>query len=166
MVADQLKWISQNLTKKIKCNISDFSKAFDLVDHQTFLEKLFNIGLDKRSVMWVSSFLSSQQDKVKIGSFFSYTIYISIGVLQYGHYSPLFCNLFSKSIFTCFLDSDSLLLTDDFKAYRIINSLYDQKRLQDDLCADWCPKNKLNLNVDKCCIIFSKIRNNSTLPIH
>ncbi|XP_050517767.1 uncharacterized protein LOC126892301 [Diabrotica virgifera virgifera] len=52
-----------------------------------------------------------------------------------------------------------VMLADDLKFWRVIDSLKDQALLQDDLdrLHNWCNQNKLHLNIKKCCFIsFSR----------
>lgn len=141
--------------KQVDSIYTDFSKAFDQVDHLTFLHRLYSLGFDTAFVQWVQSFLSDQQQRVRIGSFQSDPINVTSGVPQGGHCSPLFFILFMNSIFECFQNSDGLAFADDLKVSKVINSLNDQLLLQADLdrLAEWCQSFKLNLNISKCCHI-------------
>ncbi|XP_050512392.1 uncharacterized protein LOC126888303 [Diabrotica virgifera virgifera] len=133
--------------KQVDAVYTDFSKAFDQVDHNIFLRRLFDIGFDVSAVGWIKSLLSERRQMVKIGAFKSDAICVTSGVPQGGHCSLMFFNLFVDSIFDCFAD--------DFKAYRIMNCQTDQQLLQDDLdrLTQWRHINKLNLNKSKCCLI-------------
>lgn len=141
--------------KQVDAVYTDFSKAFDRVDHGIFLNKLCDLGFGTAALGWIESFLVGHQQKVRIGSFQSEAIFVTSGVPQGGHCSPIFFDLFVNTIFDCFQNSDALAFADDVKIYKTINSIRDQSLLQDDLnrLADWCRENKLNLNVSKCCFI-------------
>ena len=39
----------------------DLQKAFDTVDHQVLLNKLYSIGLDEMSLQWFESYLSERR---------------------------------------------------------------------------------------------------------
>ena len=141
---------------------TDFSKAFDSVDHSLLLMKLLSIGFNIRMVRWVGSFLSNRVQRVKIGSYQSDIIAATSGVPQGGHCSPLFFNLFINDIKYCFQYSKPLLFADDLKFYRTISGAEDQRLLQSDLnrLVSWCENNKLKLNVAKCFhISFFRIQN-------
>ena len=45
----------------------DYSKAFDLVDHNTLIKKFLNLGVPVVLVSWVHGFLSNRRQRVKLG---------------------------------------------------------------------------------------------------
>lgn len=138
---------------------TDFSKAFDKVDHCALSTKLFNLGIRNPFHSWLVSFITGRQQYVKCTSFNSSLFKINTGVPQGSHLAPLLFNLFINDI--KFLNSNTLLYADDMKIYRIITSPADNLLLQDDLnrLSTWCTQNNLSLNINKCKIItFSKNR--------
>ena len=48
----------------------DLQKAFDTIDHDVLLQKLYAIGFSKRTVNWFKSCLSSRSFKVNLGIIF------------------------------------------------------------------------------------------------
>ena len=49
----------------------DFSKAFDRVNPNILVQKLFSLGVSKSIIMWIVSFLTGRQQAVKYGSVIS-----------------------------------------------------------------------------------------------
>ena len=51
--------IFDNLEKEKQTDliVMDFSKAFDKVDHNLLIYKLFNLGVNLKRVSWIKSFL-------------------------------------------------------------------------------------------------------------
>jgi len=60
----------------------DITKAFDTVNHQILLNKLYAIGFRGHIFHWFSSYLKNRTQKVKVGSSLSNTAVISMGVPQ------------------------------------------------------------------------------------
>ena len=138
---------------------TDFSKAFDRVNHGLLLAKLEAIGFGVRSLRWFQSFLFGRTQKVKIGNFESGSIEVTSGVPQGGHCSPLLFNLFLCDIENYIGYCEYLLYADDLKLFRVVNNEGDSTLLQESLTsfAEWSDLNGLSLNAAKCSSIsFSK----------
>lgn len=131
---------------------TDFSKAFDKVNHNLLLHKLNNLGFNDLILTWLRSFLTGRRQRVKIGNNKSKEIEVLSGVPQGSHCAPLLFSLFVNDISLHINDCDFLLFADDLKLYRSINTREDQEFLQNDLNSliNWCKLNKLSLNINKC----------------
>ena len=46
--------------------IMDFSKTFDKVDHNLLIYKLFNLGVNCKTVSWIKSFLKNRNQTVVV----------------------------------------------------------------------------------------------------
>jgi len=69
---------------------TDFSKAFDQIDHSLLILKLKTInGFNDPLLSWFTSFLSNRLQIVKYKNFLSISINVSSGVPQGEHISPL-----------------------------------------------------------------------------
>ena len=60
----------------------DFQKAFDTIDHDILLQKLYAIGLSKHSINWFRSYLINKTFLVDFGNVFSQLAGVSSGVPQ------------------------------------------------------------------------------------
>lgn len=131
---------------------TDFSKAFDSVNHNILIQKLSNCGITGILLNWCQSYLDNRQSKVAIKGYESNWFSTSSGVPQGSHLGPLFFNIFINDIQRCFLHSKYCLFADDMKIFKEISSSADVTSLQEDLdrLVNWCSLNKLSLNVDKC----------------
>ena len=67
----------------------DLQKAFDTIDHDVLLQKLYAIGFSKRTVNWFKSYLSNRSFKVNLGNNFSQPASVSCGVPQGSIFGPL-----------------------------------------------------------------------------
>lgn len=73
----------------IRVFLIDYSKAFDLIDHNIVLEKLCSLNVPHILVQWVESFLTYRRQQVKIGDITSEWEYTNAGVPQGTKLGPL-----------------------------------------------------------------------------
>lgn len=141
---------------------TDFSKAFDRVNHDVLIHRLEVMGIHGILLMWLKSYLSDRSQIVRVLSFKSCEIKVPSGVPQGSHLGPLLFNVYVNSISSCFLFSNFLMFADDLKFYMKIRSTEDCLKLQSDLdrLSRWCDFSGMELNVEKChLIVFSRSRN-------
>lgn len=139
---------------------TDFSKAFDKVNHTILCKKLAFYGIRGNLLRWISSYLSNRSQLVALKGYLSLPVSVSSGVPQGSHLGPLFFVLFINDLIER-LACHCLLYADDLKIFTKIVSKNDCLALQSDLCtiSDWCKINKMDLNISKCCVIsFSNKR--------
>ena len=67
----------------------DLQKAFDTIEHDVLLQKLYATDFSKRTVDWFKSYLSNRSFKVNLGNHFSQPASVSCGVLQGSILGPL-----------------------------------------------------------------------------
>ena len=73
----------------------DLQKAFDTIDHDVLLQKLYAIGFSKHTVNWFKSYLSNRSFLVNLENNFSQPASASCGVLQGSILGPLlFLNIY------------------------------------------------------------------------
>lgn len=68
---------------------TDFSKAFDFVNHSVLIAKLRLFGIYDPLLSWFSSYLIYRSQQVIINGFLSDIFSVLSGVTQGGHLSPL-----------------------------------------------------------------------------
>ena len=93
----------------------DLQKAFDTIDHDILLQKLYAIGFSKHSVNWFRSYLINRTFLVNLGNAFSQPACVSSGVPQGSILGPLlfliYINDMSQAIkFNLFLYADDTCL--------------------------------------------------------
>ena len=128
---------------------TDFSRAFDRVNHNLLIAKPRAIGFHRRLLNWLEIFLRGRVQVVRVGSFFSREIRVPSGVPQGAHCSPLLFNLFVNDLNQYIINCDFLMFADDLKLFKPVKSHLDMAVLQSDVSglAYLCSLNGLSLNV-------------------
>ena len=148
--------------RQVDCIYTDFKKAFDRVDHNVLIAKLRSLGFHSNILQWIQSYLSGRSQNVKIRGFESRYFPVKSGVPQGSHLGPLLFILFINDVVDVFRHCKCLMFADDLKIFMTISNPIDVLKLQSDLnrLNDWCKRNKLYLNVQKCSIMsFYRKRN-------
>uniref|UniRef100_A0A0K8WLI3 RNA-directed DNA polymerase from mobile element jockey n=1 Tax=Bactrocera latifrons TaxID=174628 RepID=A0A0K8WLI3_BACLA len=143
---------------------TDFSKAFDRVNHSILLNKLNSLGVQGNALKWLSSYLIDRQLQVRVNGHLSASYDVKTGVPQGPHLGPVLFNIFINDIGTNF-SSEYFLYADDLKICRAIVNDSDIQALQHDIdqLSAWCLNKKLDLNIKKCAVI-SFSRSHTTHP--
>ena len=144
---------------KNKCQVdviyTDFSKAFDKVNHSHLIKKLSLYGFHGSLLQWFASYLTNRTQVVKLKSYISSPFSASSGVPQGSHLGPFLFNLFINDISLPLHNIDFLMFADDLKIYHRVESTIDCMFLQDKLnkVQNWCKDNSMTLNIGKCNVI-------------
>jgi ribonuclease P/MRP protein subunit RPP40 len=130
---------------------TDFSKAFDKLNHNILLSKLSAFGFSPSLLSLLKSYMSDRVLYVEYMGFSSFRFTVNSGIPQGSNLGPLLFLLFINDINEIFT-IDSFLYADDLKLYSRIHNMHDCIELQSnvDLLSDCCSRNKLLLNKDKC----------------
>lgn len=131
---------------------TDYTKAFDRIDHSLLLYKLSRAGIRGDLFRWFSSYVKNRSQAIVLNGYTSSWNTIPSGVPQGSLLGPLLFILFISDIGSCFRHSNYLLFADDMKIYRTVNTDADALLLQEDLdrLNVYCIANKLELNISKC----------------
>ena len=128
----------------------DLQKAFDTIDHDILLQKLYAIGFSKHSVNWFRSYLINRTFLVNLGNAFSQPACVSSGVPQGSILGPLlfliYINDMSQAVkCNLFLYADDTCLVCQHKD---INEIEKQLNKDFGSICDWFVDNKLSIHLD------------------
>jgi hypothetical protein len=141
---------------------TDFSKAFDKINHSILIHKLQTYGIHGDLLRWLKSYISGRLQSVAINNCASRFRMCPSGVPQGSHLGPVLFILYINDIGCCFQSSHFLIYADDIKIYKKISSIANCLELQSDLIRlqKYCRENQLFLNPKKCnAISFTRCRN-------
>lgn len=141
-------------TSQVDSVYTDFSKAFDKVNHRILGAKLASYGIHGNLLRWVESYLDNRSQLVAIKGFKSTPAPVRSGVPQGSHLGPLFFIIFINDLVDK-IKCPCLLYADDLKVFSTIDSPSDSIILQSDLdyIQRWCVANRMHLNVEKCFVV-------------
>lgn len=140
--------------KQVDSIYTDFSKAFDKVNHSLLCRKLQSMGIHGSLLRWIESYLSNRSQLVALKGELSEPTEVTSGVPQGSHLGPLLFNIYINDLVDQ-LCCPCLLYADDLKIFLTINSINDAMLLQKDLdtVAQWCHTNRMFLNTNKCFVV-------------
>ena len=126
----------------------DLQKAFDTIDHDVILQKLYSISFSKHAVNWFQSYLSNRSFLVNLGNNFSQPASVSCGVPQGSILGPLLFLIYVNDMSQA-VKCDLFLYADDtclVCQHKDINKIENQ--LNEDFCniCDWFVDNKLSIH--------------------
>lgn len=150
-------FLRKNLEKKhhIDAIYTDFSKAFDKVDHKLLILKLYKYGIRGSLLKWIESYLTERIQIVRFNNAQSEPIKVTSSVPQGSHLGPVLFLIFINDLPLLFKDCEFSMYADDLKIYKVINAASDARILQDNLSilTNWCNKNGMHLNIGKCVVM-------------
>ena len=138
------------------CFFLDLKKAFDTVDHNILLMKLYNVGFRGPVYNYISLYLTNRRQFVQVGNFKSNEQYIAKGVPQGSLLGPLLFSLYINDIVFA-VKAEVVLFADDAAfvlsasslplLYDCINSLFCD-------LSNYLSMNKLIPNLTKSKLMF------------
>ena len=149
----------------------DFSKAFDKVDHNTLLSKLYAYGIRGNLLAWIKCYLSNRIQTVVVNGFKSKPAQVKSGVPQGTVLGPVLFLIYINDLHQCVNHSLISHFADDTRILKAISQASDVSLLQQDLLETiiWSQKNKMVLHPDKFELLCHTLRKTNTLqdlPFH
>jgi hypothetical protein len=143
----------------------DFSKAFDLVDHEILLSKLEAL-LPEWLCAWLASYLSNRKQRVKVNDYETEWKEVVAGVIQGSVLGPILFILFIADINGYLPPGTNLKkYADDILAYLLGKRVPNYPQQIADGVEKWCQVNKMRLNEKKCKVIFIKNSTSESTPV-
>ena len=129
----------------------DYAKAFDKVDHQILLQKLYSYGVRGKLLMWLNSYLSNRWQTVVINGEHSNPAKVISGVPQGTVLGPVLFIIYLNDMESCIKSSIVSCFADDTRLKRSIDSVEDTTLLQEDLMTaiKWSAQNNMQLHESK-----------------
>ena len=162
--------ISENMQNgKITCSVFlDLAKAFDTVDHQTLITKLYNYGVRGLPAKLIENYLKNRTQITLINNIKSNKEYITCGVPQGSILGPLLFIIYINDIIKSSNFKVNLFADDACLVY----SCNDAKNLENNVNLEltkintWRKLNKLSVNFSKSnYIIFTNKKNKHNYTI-
>jgi hypothetical protein len=130
----------------------DLCKAFDTVNHEILIKKLFTYGIQNKSLDWFKSYLQNRKQFCVVNNATSSLRNLNCGVPQGSNLGPLLFLLYVNDLPNCLKKSHAAMYADDTNITVRSSSLtYLEEALNDELenIHQWLLSNKLTLNVKK-----------------
>lgn len=144
---------SLNKKEHIVALFYDLSRAFDTVDHQLLLDKLYGIGIRGVAHQWVTDYLNNRTQTVSIQGTKSHTTKNTLGVPQGSILAPTLFILFTNDINKTCINSDKVILYADdtnlLVRQKTIETLVQKCNTTSIELSRWCSDNGLILNKNK-----------------
>lgn len=132
----------------------DLQKAFDTVDHNILLAKLYNYGIRGKMLDWLQNYLNNRQQFTSIGMHNSFQAPVKCGVPQGSVLGPILFLIYMNDITNSTACSKIKLFADDtnmFVTAKTIHELNMKCNVYLHDLNEWFLANKLSLNVAKTC---------------
>ena len=145
-------WDSIASGDQTDCIYTDFSAAFQSVNHSLLIHKLQNsFNVSETALSWFTSYLENRRQRVIVNGRCSEWCRVTSGTPEGGLISPLLFALHINDL-PSEVSSRCLMFADDVKIYRRITCAADADLLQADLqkLCRWSETWKLSLNPAKC----------------
>ena len=134
------------------CILIDFRKAFDTVEHNILLQKLYHYGIRGNALQWFNSYLSNIYQYVNYNNTSSDMKLITCGVPQGSILGPSLFLLYINDISSVSSILFSILFADDttlFYSSKNLQELSDVINNELSKMMEWLNANRLSLNIDK-----------------
>ena len=145
--------ILQNLQNDMDTDVIylDYAKAFDKVDHQILLQKLYQYGIRGKLLSWLNSYLSDRSQTVVVNGHHSKPELVKSGVPQGTVLGPVLFIIYLNDLESCIKHSIASSFADDTRLKKTIQSTDDSKLLQEDIAnaIKWSDENNMKLHQSK-----------------
>ena len=151
--------------EKVVSAFLDLRKAFDIIDHNTLLNKMRNNGVTGIELKWFNSYLKERYQYVSCGGEESSKRSISYGVPRGSILGPTLFNIHVNDICKVCRNTNVFLYADDTELHATSSEINIAERLvNEDLTniANWWRQNGLISNHKKCEVMLIGSRHTTT----
>ena len=141
----------------------DYSKAFDLVDHNILIDKLEQLGVRKKLIKLIISYLSNRSHYTKINGKKSKVVEITCGVPQGTILGPWFFTILVKEVY-CPAVSNYKFVDDKTLAYSYSGDPTEFLQQVLDVEETGTNRDKMVINVAKCNVITFNFSGKNVCP--
>ena len=138
--------------------LTDFSKAFDCLNHELLVAKLNGYGFTLPALKLVHDYLSDRKQKTRVNNSYSIWFEILFVVPQGSILGPLLFNIFFADLFFILSETDIANYADDNKPYTSsndVNGLIKSLEEASKRLFKWFDDNLMKSNPDKCHLLVS-----------
>lgn len=135
----------------------DLSKAYDCLPHELLIAKLAAYGVGHHSLSLLHDYLSDRRQRVRIGSFYSDWLEITLGVPQGSILGPLLFNIFINDLLFFVQESEICNFADDNTLFAFGSSVSTVRKILDNEISNvlnWFDINSMAANPAKFQIMF------------
>jgi len=132
----------------VRCLLVDYSRAFDVVNHQILLEELGTLGLEENIYRWVADFLTGRTQAVKMSDVVSVFLAISQSIVQGSGLGPTLYIALARRLKALSEVNKIIKYADDTT---LLVPQHSDVSMEDEFqnIQDWSAKNKLKINNTK-----------------
>ncbi len=164
----QITDIADSLEKKYKVAglYIDIKKAFDTVDHNLLIKKLYNSGVKGKLLNWFIDYLSNRFQSVRVGNTISDYMKVKSGVPQGSTLGPILFLVYINDIFKLDLIGKTYSFADDTALlFSAVNEEILFRNINHDLkiLSSWFTENKICPNSEKSYILCYYLNRSFTL---
>ena len=163
------KWLDEK--EKVVGIYFDLQKAFDSVDHNILLHKLYNYGIRGSMYSWLQNYLHDRKQYTVVNAISSSIDNVVFGVPQGSVLGSFLFLIYINDIYRCVSGEKLKLFADDTNL--LISGIdFSELEIKANACLQkmetWFVANKLSLNTEKTCytVFASKLKSNAHVSLN